>query len=154
MQSTPPVRQTFIRVVTMGLPQAPEARRFYRAAKQRFAEAEVLLRAEMEIGAVYLAGYTVECFLKALLLEGTPASLRKRLLAKFRGSRAHDITWLRDLYRRNIRGNIPRGMALHLTRVATWDTDLRYETVLREQGDANEFFQSVVALTQWADGRI
>lgn len=138
----------------MGLPQGIEARRFYRAAKQRFAEAEVLLKAGMEIGAVYLAGYTVECFLKALLLDATPSGLRRRLLGNFRGRRAHDIGWLRNLYRRSIGGTIPRDVALHLTRVATWDTDLRYETVLREQGDATEFVQSVSAFTKWADGRM
>ena len=125
----------------MGLPQAPEARLYYRAAKLRFEEAVVLLEAGKSVGAVYLAGYTVECFLKALLLDGTPPGLRKRLLTKFRGRRAHDIEWLRDLYRRSIGGTIPRDVALHLMRVATWDTDLRYETALQAQGDANKFVQ-------------
>jgi len=39
----------------MGLPKSAEAKRFYRAAKQRFQEAEVLLKAGMNTGAVYLA---------------------------------------------------------------------------------------------------
>jgi hypothetical protein len=75
---------------------------YYRAAKQRFLEAELLLKARMKTGAVYLAGYTVECFLKALILEGVAPALRKKLLADFRGRRAHDIEWLRGLYRRHV----------------------------------------------------
>jgi hypothetical protein len=57
------------------------------AAKLRFEEAEILLKAGKKIGAVYLAGYTVECFLKALILEGVATDLRKKLLAEFRGQR-------------------------------------------------------------------
>ncbi len=60
----------------MGLPQAPEAKLYYRATKPRFEEAVVVLKAGKSVGAVYLAGYTVECFLKAPLLDGTPVSLR------------------------------------------------------------------------------
>ncbi len=43
---------------------------------------------------------------------------------------------------------------MHLIRVATWNTNLRYDTVLRSQGDANKFVQSVVALVNWAEGRM
>ena len=138
----------------MSLPQAPEAKIYYRAAKQRFLEAEVLLKARMKIGAVYLAGYTVECFLKALILDGAAPGLRKRLLADFRGSRAHDIEWLRDLYRRRVGGSIPREVARSLTRVATWETHLRYATAIRKQGDADQFIKAVAVVARWAEGRM
>jgi HEPN domain-containing protein len=138
----------------MGLPQAPEARLYYRAAKLRFEEAVVLLKAEKTVGAVYLAGFTVECYLKALILNGVSLPFRKRLLAEFRGRRAHDIEWLKGLYRRHVRAVIPPELIRRLTRVAFWDTDLRYATVFRESGGADGFMKSVVAIANWADGRM
>ena len=44
----------------MGLPAVQEARPFYRAGKQRFEDARLLLeKAERTTGAIYLAGYGV-----------------------------------------------------------------------------------------------
>src|SRR5439155_8365250 len=94
-------RALALRAQTMALPRPTEARLYYRAAKQRYDDAELLLEAGRTTGAVYLAGYTVECFLKALVLAGVAPGLRKRLLREFRGSRAHEIEWLGALYRRH-----------------------------------------------------
>jgi HEPN domain-containing protein len=60
----------------MGLPHSRGARLFYRAALHRYDDAALLLEAGRTTGAVYLAGYTVECMLKALVLAGVPASFR------------------------------------------------------------------------------
>jgi HEPN domain-containing protein len=138
----------------MGLPRTPEAKPYYRAAKLRFEEAEILLGFDKKIGAVYLAGYTVECYLKALILDGAARHLRKKLLATFRGSRAHDIEWLRDQYRRHVRAAIPFEVARHLARVSAWDTDLRYATEAKAQGDAAAFIKSVFEIQAWANGRL
>ena|SRR2546426_188654 len=94
---------------TMGLPQSREARLYYRGGKQRFEDAQFLLREGRTTGAVYLAGYTVECFLKALILASVAPGLRQQLLEEFRGSRAHSIEWLGALYRRHLGAAIPRG---------------------------------------------
>jgi len=55
----------------MAVPSSIEARLFYRAS-QRFDEAQVLLEAVRTTGAVYLAGYGIECILKALILSVFP----------------------------------------------------------------------------------
>jgi HEPN domain-containing protein len=55
----------------MGLPNSKAARQFWRSSKQRFDDAELLLKAGHTTGAVYLAGYGVECMLKALLVNST-----------------------------------------------------------------------------------
>jgi hypothetical protein len=138
----------------MGLPQPPGARIYYRAAKQRYDDAELLLEAGRTTGAVYLAGYTVECFLKALVLASVAPGLRKELLTQFRGSRAHDVEWLGALYRRHVGTAVPRGVTRHLSRVASWSTDLRYATGVLKRRDADEFLESVVAVAVWADGRM
>src|SRR5438132_7003333 len=100
----------------MALPRPVEARLYYRAAKQRFDDSQHLLRAERTTGAVYLAGYTVECFLKALVLASVARGLRQELLGEFRGSRAHNIEWLGALYRRHVGAAIPRDITRHLSR--------------------------------------
>jgi len=115
---------------------------------------QFLLEGERTTGAVYLAGYTVECFLKALVLAGVAAGLRQQLLAEFRGSRSHNIEWLGALYRPYSGLTIPRGLTRHLSRVASWSTDLRYAPGLIKRRDADEFLESVVAIATWADGRM
>jgi HEPN domain-containing protein len=138
----------------MGLPQAREAREYYRAAKQRFLEAELLLKARMKTGAVYLAGYTVKCFLKALILDQAAPGLRKKLLAGFRGRQGHDIEWLRELYRGQVGGTVPREIARHLMRAATWGTHLRYTTAAPKPGHAEAFIRSAAEVAKWAEGRM
>jgi HEPN domain-containing protein len=138
----------------MGLPQAKEARLYYRAAKQRFDDAQLLLEWQRTTGAVYLAGYTVECVMKALLLASVAIALRRDLLKGFRGTRAHNIESLGALYRGHVAVAIPRDVTRHLSRVASWSTDLRYATGMLKAREAEEFMQSVVAITNWADGRM
>ena len=52
----------------MPIPTSSNARLFYRAAKERFEDAELLLSLNRTTGAVYLAGYSVECIIKSLIL--------------------------------------------------------------------------------------
>jgi hypothetical protein len=137
----------------MGLPAPTEARVYYRAAKQRYDDAQLLLQAQRTTGAVYLAGYTVECLMKALVLASVPTRRRRELLREFRGTRAHNIEWLGALYRRHTGRVIPRDVRRHLARVASWSTDLRYVTGTLRQREAEEFMESVVIST-WADGRM
>lgn len=58
----------------MTIPSSSDARLFYRCAYLRFEEAQVLMRAGYTTGAVYLAGYSVECMLKAMAPRPLPAS--------------------------------------------------------------------------------
>jgi HEPN domain-containing protein len=138
----------------MGLPHIPEARVYYRAAKQRYEDAQLLLAGARRTGAVYLAGYTVECFMKAILLASVAGVLRKHLLGEFRGNRAHNIEWLGDLYRRHVGITIPAKIAQHLSRVASWSTDMRYATGILSQREADEFFESVHIISAWVEGRL
>ena len=80
----------------MSTPASPIPRRFYRVAYQRFEEAEVLYHAGFCIGAVYLAGYAVECMLKTLILNSLPEKDHETVEAEFRGQRAHQYEWLRN----------------------------------------------------------
>jgi len=138
----------------MSLPRAAEARVYYRAAWHRFDDANLLLETGRTTGAVYLAGYTVECMLKALVLASAAPRLRAALRKEFHGQRAHNIEWLGALYRKYGRATVPRGIARQLARLAAWSTDLRYETAVWKARDAEEFVDAVVAVAAWADGRM
>ena len=138
----------------MALPRTTEARPYYRAAKQRYDDAKFLLEAGRTTGAVYLAGYAVECILKALILDNVGSHLRRNVLGDFGGSRAHSIEWLTSLYRRHVMTMIPKSITQHLARVASWSTDLRYASGFVKSRDADEFIESVDAVMTWADGRM
>lgn len=138
----------------MALPQRAEARLYYRAAKQRYDDAQLLLDAERTTGAVYLAGYTVECYLKALILSGVPPRIGKQILEMFRGRLGHDIAWLIELYRNRVSQILPLDVTRHLSRLVGWTTDLRYETGTLKKGDAKGFLESVQVIASWAEGRM
>ncbi len=138
----------------MASPQSSEARRFYRCAFQRFEEAGVLFRAELTTGAVYLAGYGVECILKAMLLQTAPPGRQKDILDSFRGRSAHDFGWLRENYLLNGGARFPMETTKNFMLVSDWSTDLRYSPVRIGNADAETFLNAARHILSWADGRI
>ncbi len=138
----------------MAVPRGKEARLFYRCAKQRLVEAHVLKAAFMPTGAVYLAGYSVECILKTLILSVVPTAQTEAVLNSFRGVRAHDYNWLRDQYRLRGGASFPGHVNRDFTLVDEWSTNLRYELAVFRHSEAEEFLKSTDRIIQWADGRI
>ena len=78
---------------------------YLRAAKQRLEAADVLAeqatarrKARLNLDAIYLSGYCIECCVKALILSRTPPRRRPALISKyFRGPRAHQFDNLMTL---------------------------------------------------------
>lgn len=138
----------------MAMPNSFEARLYYRCAFQRYEEAQVLLRADYTTGAVYLAGYGIECILKALVLMSVPASARPDTLRSFRGGRAHEYEWLRDEYLTNGGARFPREITQHFTLVNDWSTDLRYTPRAVRAEEAEGFLAAAAAIIRWADRRL
>ncbi len=138
----------------MAMPSSKNARLFYRVAKQRFDDALLLIELERTTAAVYLAGYSVECMLKALTLSIVPGTKEDEILGMFRSGRAHDYEWLMWLYRRNGGTPIPSHLVPHFTQVNTWSTDMRYSPGTIETGEAKAFLDAVIEIIQWADGRL
>ena len=130
-------------------------RLFFRAAKSRFAEAEGLHRLGLTLGAVYLAGYTVECQLKALVLSSTPEHGQRSVLEQFRGRLGHDFAWLRGEYRAAVGGApFPGEVTRGFFTVDDWSTNLRYSPNGVYDGDANDFMAAVRVITAWVRERI
>lgn len=138
----------------MAIPESKEARRFHRCAQQRYSEAEVLLRAGYTTGAVYLAGYGVECMLKALILATTPIHETTAVLSTFRGTKAHDYGSLKERYRRSTGFSIAREVNEAFTLIQWWSTELRYSPTNVRNEEAATFMEAAKAVMTWADGRI
>ena len=138
----------------MAIPSSPNARLFYRAAKQRFEDAEFLLGVDRTTASVYLAGYSVECILKALIMAVVPRAQEAEIVAMFRGARAHDFDWLRRLYAERGGAGLPADVVPHFARVNTWSTDMRYSPGTIALRDAKAFLDSSVEILTWADGRL
>ena len=139
----------------MALPVFAEARLFYQAAKQRFQDSQFLLEAGRNTAAVYLAGYSVECILKALILSLVAAEQdRKTMLASFRGAKAHDFEWLKRQYLDLGGPPFPADVARRFARVNTWTTDMRYQPGTARRREAEAFLRAAEAILEWADGRL
>jgi hypothetical protein len=138
----------------MAIPQAPEARLYYRAGRNRYDDAEFLLENQRTTGAVYLAGYGVECLLKCLILSACPSSRRADVMNTFRGSRAHDFGWLKSQYAQYWKGGVPAEIAQDFVRVATWSTDLRYVSSVIRYREAKVFLESAAKIIKWIDERL
>lgn len=131
-----------------------EARRLYRCALQRYEDAEIPLRADHTTGAVYLAGYGVECILKTLVLMSIPATQQDGMLKQFRGGKAHDFEWLRSLYLTHGGPRFPNEVNRHFTLVSSWSTDLRSIPRQTRADEAEAFWGSTTAIIQWAKERL
>ena len=138
----------------MSTPTRPISRKFYRVAYQRFEEAEVLFEAGYYVGAVYLAGYAVECMLKTLILEATPEKDHATVEAEFRGQRAHDYEWLRYRYVQTHAPGLPADIGQALAFVRTWETSLRYTPGVGDRDDASRFLAEARKIVVWADSRM
>ncbi len=108
----------------------------------------------MPTGAVYLAGYSVECILKALIFSVVITAQTEAVLGSFRGARAHEYNWLRDQYRLRGGASFPGQVNRDFTLVDVWSTNLRYELAAFRKPEAEEFLESVDRIIEWAEGRI
>lgn len=138
----------------MAIPNSADARLFYRCALLRSDEAQVLFKADFTTGAVYLAGYGIECILKALVLTLVPASARVDILKTFRGGRAHDYEWLRTLYLENGGARFPRAINESFTLVNDWSTNLRYAPRQLRAREAGSFLRAAEMIIRWAKERM
>ncbi len=137
------------------LNHARQIRLFERAATQRLSAAEFLMtRAGMEMDAVYLAGYGVECSLKALILRQTPRAQFKRMLRDLTevGAKGHSFEYLKGILKEQHRGrgrsdeDVLGKLARELKNVASWSTDLRYQVGTLKPKTAHAFFEAATAI--------
>lgn len=134
-----------------------DVRLFKLVAELRFEEARFLFTQSRGVygrGAVYLAGYAVECVLKALWLATTPLRRRLAVLKSFQGAKAHDLDWLRDQYLDTSGAAFPPEILLAFRRVNSWQTQMRYTAGRMRYNDAERFLTAVKAILDWGIGRL
>lgn len=129
------------------------SRDFPQAAKQRFHAAETLHRMQLNLDACYLSGYTIEGALKALILELTPLADRPAMLLRITsGAAMHRFEVLLALIR-DMGVELPTPLARRLHRFP-WDTNLRYETGRRNNGETRGFLQTVKLILDWVESHL
>ena len=131
-------------------------REFQRAAAKRREAARILFGHNPPhfTDAVYLAGYTAECMLKALILNSVPRRTHVDVIGtNFRGQRGHNLTVLWD-HVCQLGINAPPGIRVASRHLSTWTTDLRYETSEFDADEAKRFLSDVDLLTNWVKERL
>jgi HEPN domain-containing protein len=129
------------------------SRDFQKAARQRLTTAEFLLDNRYNLDAMYLAGYTVECSLKALILEIAPAADRPAVLKGISsGKKMHDSEILGGILKDRGRP-IPLELVKRFRRCG-WSTALRYEIGRSDTGETRGFLKTAKATYDWVEGQL
>jgi len=129
------------------------SRDFQRAALQRLTAAEFLLNNHYNLDAMYLGGYTLECTLKALILENTPAKDKPATLKKITsGKKMHNVEVLSGLLK-DLGCPVPLKLVKKL-RKSTWSTALRYETGRTDTGETRAFLKTAKAVYNWVESQL
>ena len=124
-----------------------DVNRFLRAADERLKDARALAAAGRYGGSVYLAGYVIECGLKAVHLSHVPAEQRTEVVAGYRSAKAHEDQHLLHLC--DLRGAVVPDAVLRLVRGSTWTTDLRYDAKDVAARDADAAVDAAAEVVAW-----
>lgn len=142
----------------MSVPRDKDAKRFYIAARRRLDDARALLAVDHATdhttGSMYLAGYTVECMLKALIIVQATSTRKPEVLKEFHGSGAHNFDRLRAAYLRLGGTGFPKNVVESFLVVQEWGTDWRYDPAPRPADDAESFLASVARIWDCIDKRL
>lgn len=129
------------------------ARDFRRAAEQRFTTAEFLLSRDYTLDALYLAGYSVECILKSMIVHFTADGDREETFRRLKGgARMHYPEHLKEELK-----NLGRPMPLDLVksfRRFDWSTSLRYESGKKPSSEVRGYLKVAKSTMDWVNGEV
>src|SRR5208283_5094655 len=129
------------------------SRDFQRAAAQRFMTAEFLLEKGLTLDALYLAGYSVECILKAPIMHLTPEADQETTFQLLKsGAKMHYPEHLRVELRKR-QHDIPPDLIKRFRRF-DWSTNLRYESGRRRGGEVRGYLKTAQRWIEWANGEM
>ena len=129
------------------------SREFQRASEKRFTSAEFLLDHGYTLDAFYLAGYSVECILKALIMHLTPEPDREATFDRLKsGAKMHYPENLKEELK-NLRRPIPIDLVKRLRRFE-WSTDLRYESGRRPRSEVRGYVKVATTVIEWVKGEM
>jgi hypothetical protein len=134
--------------------QPATPRDFLKVSLQRLSAAEQIMASlRLTLEAQYIGGYSVECSLKALILEKTPEADRSAMLLKLtRGATHHRAEVLLDQLRvRSVFLSVDLAQRM---RRFDWTTGLRYEIGRKDTGETNGLLRTARTIYNWAEGQI
>jgi HEPN domain-containing protein len=129
-------------------------RDFLKVAAQRLTAADDIMNMlGRTLEAQYIGGYSVECSLKALILEKTAEPDRPSMLDRLTHGATH--------HRPDVLLGILREHGVSLTvelakrmRRFDWTTDLRYEIGRKETGETKGLLRTASMIYEWVEGQI
>ncbi len=129
-------------------------RDFLQVALQRLTAAEEIMeKLELTLEAQYIGGYSVECSLKALVLEKTPIVERINMHHILtHGAASHQAEKLLGKLRHR-RTHLTDELARRMRRF-DWNTSLRYETGRKDTGETNGLLRTARVLYKWVEEQI
>lgn len=134
--------------------QPTTPRDFLKVALQRLTAAEEIMETlRLTLEAQYIGGYSVECSLKALILEKTAEPDRPAMLDRLtHGATYHRPEVLLDRLRE--RGVFLTVELAKRMRRFDWTTGLRYETGRKDTGETNGLLRTARAIYEWVEREI
>ena len=112
-------------------------------------DAEILLKNRRTNGSIYLAGFAVECILKALIMSNSTRREREKLGVALKQDFGHDLEALRkEAGRRGIHMN--REVMVEFRRLAAWDNNMRYSAGVQTTEDAKALLGAAEVVIEWA----
>jgi hypothetical protein len=129
-------------------------RDFVRVALQRLTGAEEIMdKLRLTLEAQYIGGYSVECSLKALVLQVTPEAERGGMLAKLtKGATVHKPEYLLPLLKAG--GIVLTPELAKRMRRFDWETAMRYEIGRKDTGETYALLNTARAMYEWAEPQI
>jgi hypothetical protein len=125
---------------------------FQSVARLRIAESKVLLDSGKLHGAIYLAGYAVECQLKYAVCRRNGSTLLAARVCFVPGQRERPLyvhDWSLLLVAAQLRGSLERMETLFWKLHELWGPDLRYRTRPFKAHEASRLYREVVSLYQF-----
>ena len=129
-------------------------RDFLKVALQRLTGAEEIMdKLRLTLEAQYIGGYSVECSLKALILEITPDADRPAMLSRLtHGATYHKPEHLLPLLKDG--GIVLTPELAKRMRRFDWTTGFRYEIGRKDTGETNGLLNTARAIYEWAEPQI
>ena len=134
-----------------------------KAGRERFKDAEELIAAERWQGAMYMAGYAVECLLKSKLMRMYGCRHLRQLedelmtrgdLKSHESIYTHNLNVLLEITRSSDRLKQNSEICNTFNLVNRWMPAWRYSTDEHDSQDAEEFMDAVARLIQWINNNV
>jgi hypothetical protein len=134
--------------------QPVTARDFLKVSLQRLTGAEEIMdKLRLTLEAQYIGGYSVECSLKALILQTTPVGDQFVMHTKLtHGATYHKPEHLLPLLKAG--GIVLTPQLAKRMRRFDWTTAMRYEIGRKDTGETNALLNTARAVYEWVELQI